>query len=243
MRKKLILMGMAIVMVLSVTACGGNEVDDDATENKNSIEDTDDKNSTENNGEDSVDGESEKETEYELTEEGIITPESAEEIIKETADEVIEAIKNKDEEKISEFTHPEKGVRFTPYTNVSEEKDVVFSKEEMKNFFNDEKVYLWGHYDGKGNEISLTPSEYYDEFIYTEDFIEAEEVGYNKVLSTGNMIENQFEVYENPIVVEYYFSGFDPQYSGMDWKSLRLVFEEYEGEWKLVGVIHNQWTI
>lgn len=57
------------------------------------------------------------------------------------------------------------------------------------------------------------------------------------------MLENQFEVYENPIIVEYYFSGFDPEYEGIDWRSLRLVFEQYEGSWKLVGIINNQWTI
>lgn len=181
--------------------------------------------------------------EYELTQEGIIKPEFAEEIIKETADKVIHAIKDKDSETISDFVYPGKGVRFTPYTHVSLNSDVVFNKEEMKNFFKDKDTYLWGYYDGKGDEIRLTPSKYYEEFIYTEDFINAEKVGYNEVLSSGNMIENQFEVYENPIVVEYYFSGFNPDYAGMDWKSIRLVFEQYEDSWKLVGIINNQWTI
>jgi hypothetical protein len=43
--------------------------------------------------------------------------------------------------------------------------------------------------------------------------------------------------------VEYYFPGFEAQYEGMDWKSLRLVFEQHQGSWKLVGIIHNEWTI
>jgi hypothetical protein len=180
---------------------------------------------------------------YELTEEGIIKPEFAKKIIEETANKAIQAITDKDVEKIAELVHPTKGVRFTPYTYVSLEGDVVFSKEEMKGFFNDQELYLWGYYDGTGDEIRLTPSQYYEKFIYTEDFINAEQIGYNEVLSSGNMLENQFEVYENPIVVEYYFPGFNPDYAGMDWKSLRLVFEEYEGSWKLVGIIHNQWTI
>ncbi|MGB4005930.1 MAG: hypothetical protein WBK22_07790, partial [Halanaerobiales bacterium] len=154
-----------------------------------------------------------------------------------------QAIKNRDGEKIAEFVHPVKGVRFTPYTYVSLEGDLVFSREAMKNFFADTDLYLWGYYDGIGSEIQLTPAEYYEEFIYSADFINAPEVGYNKVLSSGNMLENQFDVYDNPIIVEYYFPGFNPEYDGMDWRSLRLVFEEYEGNWKLTGIIHNQWTI
>lgn len=120
---------------------------------------------------------------------------------------------------------------------------MVFTKEDMKRFFDDTSQYLWGHYDGTGDEIRLTPSEYYGRFIYSEDFKNAPQVGYNEVLSFGNMLENQFEVYESPIVVEYYFPGFDPDYEGLDWKSLRLVFEQYEDDWKLVGIIYNQWTI
>jgi len=194
----------------------------------------------ENNEEESINNGNET---YELTEDGIIVPEIAKELIKETSDKIIRAISVKDTETISEFVHPAKGVRFTPYTYVSLENDVVYKKEEIKNFFKDKDIYIWGYYDGIGDEIKLTPSEYYDKFIYSEDFVNAEKVGYNEVLSFGNMMENQFEVYENPIVVEYYFSGFNPEYEGMDWRSLRLVFEQYEGGWKLVGIINNQWTI
>jgi hypothetical protein len=35
----------------------------------------------------------------------------------------------------------------------------------------------------------------------------------------------------------------NPKNEGLGWQSLRLVFEEFEGNWKLVGIIHNQWTI
>jgi hypothetical protein len=164
-------------------------------------------------------------------------------IIEATSEQVIDAISNKDIAALSEFVHPDKGLRFTPYTFVSLETDIVFSKDEMKGFFEDTEEYLWGHYDGTGDEIKLTPSKYYESYIYSEDFKNAPEIGYNEVLSFGNALENQFEVYESPIVVEYYFPGFDEQYEGMDWRSLRLVFEEYADGWKLVGIIHNQWTI
>lgn len=178
-----------------------------------------------------------------LMDENIDHTDSANKEIEEIADKVIHAISTKDGKVISEYVHPDKGVRFTPYTYVSVENDVVFSKEEMKDFFDNQSLYLWGYYDGSGEEINLTPKEYYEKFIYSEDFMNAPEVGYNKVLSSGNMIENQFEVYDHPMVVEYYFPGFNPEYEGLDWKSLRLVFEKYEGSFRLVGIIHNQWTI
>lgn len=74
------------------------------------------------------------EIEIQYDEKGIIKPESAEKIIKETADELIYALSVKDSETISEFVHPVKGLRFTPYTHVSPERDIVFNVEQVKNF-------------------------------------------------------------------------------------------------------------
>lgn len=224
--KKILIIFMAVLLAAGSSACSYVKINDQKKEIK------EDEKKPENN-----------EPEYELDEEGIIKTEYAKKIIEETAAELVNAIGDKDFEKVSEFVHPEKGVRFTPYTNVSVDKDVVLSQEEVKNFFNDKTTYIWGNYDGRGDEISLTPGEYYAEFIYSEDFKNAEAIGYNEVLSSGNMAENQFEVYKNAIIAEYYFPGFNPDFGGADWKSLRLVFEEYEGTWRLTGIIHNQWTI
>lgn len=176
-------------------------------------------------------------------EKGIIPSAEAKRIIAGVADAVIQALSAKDADKLASYVHPVKGVRFTPYTYVDPGRDQIFTPDQVRNLFKDQQRYLWGYYDGSGEEIKLTPGEYYEKFIYTADFINAEQIGYNQVLSSGNMLENQFEVYENPIIVEYYFSGFDPVYAGMDWQSLRLVFEEDGGEWRLTGMIHNQWTI
>ncbi|MEI8091095.1 MAG: hypothetical protein WCG98_02340 [bacterium] len=57
------------------------------------------------------------------------------------------------------------------------------------------------------------------------------------------MISTINTFYANYQIKEYHFTGFDPQYSGMDWKSLWLVFGEENGIWKLVGVVHGQRTI
>ena len=172
------------------------------------------------------------------------TPEEAEEIIADRAMATLEIIKNRDFAALAEVAHPS-GVRFSPYghVNTGEGGDLVFSPEQIAVFGTDETRYTWGSYDGTGFPIELTPREYFDEFVYTADFVNAETVSYNEIAHSGNTLENQFEVYPNAIIVEYHFSGFDPQYEGLDWQSLRLAFEEHQGTWYLVGVIHNQWTI
>jgi hypothetical protein len=68
-------------------------------------------------------------------------------------------------------------------------------------------------------------------------------IGNNIVIGKGNTLENIHEVYPDGVFVEFHFTGFNEQYDGMDWKSLRLVFEQDGGSWRLVGIVHDQWTI
>ncbi len=155
----------------------------------------------------------------------------------------IALLKNQDLAALSALVHPTKGLRFTPYPYVDVKKDKVFTAQQVAGLAADTTVYQWGIYDGKGDPIELTYSNYYKRFIYDYDFLTAPMVGKNRAISTGNTIDNVKQAYPNGQFVEFYFPGFDPQYGGIDWSSLKLVFEQQDGTWYLVGIIHGQWTI
>lgn len=157
----------------------------------------------------------------------------------ETTNQTIAALKTRDFDTLQTLIHPEKGVRLSPYATVDTKKDIVLKPFELDNF----ESKLWGNYDGSGNPIILTLNEYFDEFVYSADFMNASEIKKNEIIGSGNSLNNLQKVYGNADFIEYHFSGFDPEVFGMDWKSLRLVFEEYEGRLKLIGIIHDQWTI
>lgn len=162
---------------------------------------------------------------------------------RDAAAKAIAALKDYDQEALSKMVHPEKGVRFTPYAYVEADKDIVLTAQQIKQAGSDDKKYIWGSYDGSGEPIELTFEEYYKKFVYDTDFANAKEIAYNETLGKGNSLDNSKEFYKDAFIVEYHFPGIDPQYQGLDWRSLRLVFEELEGSWYLVGIIHDQWTI
>lgn len=153
------------------------------------------------------------------------------------------AVKEKEMKKLASMVHPVKGVRFSPYSSIDMAKDLVFTKDQLLGMFESETIYNWGDYDGSGEPIKLTFSQYYDRFIYNRDFVNAEKVGFNEIQQSGNTIVNIRDVYPDGNFYDYYFSGFNPEYDGMDWASLRLVFEEYDGRWYLVCIAHGEWTI
>ncbi len=161
------------------------------------------------------------------------------------AGQVIMALKERDLAELSGLVHPDKGVRFSPYTYVrtSLDSDLVFSATQVAGLWNDPTVYRWGVYDGSGEPIDLTFRECFGQFVYDVDFARPDVVGFDETIGQGNTINNIAEVYPEAVVVEYHFEGFDPQYAGMDWRSLRLIFEESKGTWYLVGIVHDEWTI
>lgn len=157
--------------------------------------------------------------------------------------EVIAALKEKDMARLAECIHPEKGVCFSPYSHIDIQNDLVFTADKMKDILKDKTVYMWGAYDGSGEPIKLTFTQYFEKFVYDKDFANPKDVGYNRVIHQGNTLVNISEVYPQSRFNDYYFPGFDPKYEGMDWESLRLIFEEYKGDWYLVAIAHGQWTI
>ncbi|TJX15953.1 hypothetical protein E9840_01930 [Tissierella creatinini] len=157
--------------------------------------------------------------------------------------EAVELLSNDDMNGLASMAHPVKGIRFTPYSYIDTSTDQVFTANQISNLMTDTTVYTWGNYDGSGEPINKTFADYYDEFVYDEDYANPHIIGNNTLIGKGNSIDNLTDVYTNGEFVEFHFTGFDAQYEGMDWSSLKLVFEEDSGIWYLVAIIHSQWTI
>ena len=155
---------------------------------------------------------------------------------------VVAALKNKNMKTLATFVHPTKGVRFSPYGFVDAENDLVFKRSQIPSLMLTRRTYVWGAEDGSGDEINLGFPAYFSKFVYDKDFARAPKVVYNTVAKHGNTIVNIAEAYKNAKFVEYHFAG-TKKFDGMDWRSLRLVFEKNGKNWFLVGISHDQWTI
>ncbi|USB33208.1 hypothetical protein [Paenibacillus sp. YPG26] len=162
----------------------------------------------------------------------------------EAATTVIRALKSGNMETVAAWAHPEKGVRFSPYAYVDKEKDQVLTREELTNAMASKTVRVWREYAGNGDVIKLTYAKYHKKFVYDANFMEDAKIGLNKSLGKGTTINNLNEVYpkETHDFIEFHIDGIDPKYEGMDWRSLRLVFEKIGEDRALVGIIHDQWT-
>ncbi len=164
-------------------------------------------------------------------------------VLKEMTKEVFTLIRDKKYQALDSLIHPEQGVRFSPYSYVSH-SDKKFSREEFAQLFGkNRRVKInWGNYDGSGDPIILTATEYFRRFVYDTNYVHPEQLMVNHVIGKGNTTNNIHSYYGGADFTESFFSG-SRKNEPVDWRSVRLVFAEKDGKYYLIGVIHDQWTI
>lgn len=153
-----------------------------------------------------------------------------------------QALANKDYASITNDIHPTRGVRFSMYAYVRPKTDKVFSRAQYAQYLQQSKVrFTWGDLDGTGDSLVIPLPEYLDTWVASEKYNTAS-VSVNEFKHSGNMINNLKETYPNSEFVEFYHKGSE-EYAGMDWRILRLVFEEYQGKRYLIAIVNEQWTV
>lgn len=162
-------------------------------------------------------------------------------VLKKMNSELLQAIKMADYNAFANHIHPEKGVRFSMYAFTNRNEDKHFSKSDFQKYFPTKTIFTWGSLDGTGEVYQATIKNYFRKWVFKKDFTHSK-YSYNSFQGGGNSLNNLEKIYPKSDFTENYIPGSE-QYSEMDWKSLRFVFEEFEGEFYLVAVINDEWTV
>ena len=160
-----------------------------------------------------------------------------------TACAVNQLLRDKNYASLSAFVHPVEGVTFTPYSTVDREADLTFTAAEIRALADDDTVYTWGFEDGRGDPIRMTMTQYFARYVYNTDYTQSPEIGVDRIMTGGNALDNLSEAYPGCRFVDFSFPSSDPINNGLDWNSLKLVFQPGDTAWYLVGVVHGEWTI
>ena len=102
-------------------------------------------------------------------------------------------------------------------------------------------VRTWGAEDGSGDPYKANINDYLGKWVFSRDFT-ASKYTLNTFTGGGNSMNNLKEIYPKADFTENYVKGTE-KYGGMDWKTVRFVFEEYQDQYYLVAVVNDQWTI
>lgn len=159
------------------------------------------------------------------------------------AEQIQKYLANDNFQALTTFIHPTKGVRFSMYAYVHKDSDKVFSREQFATYLQQSQIkFTWGAKDGSGELHITTLPDFLNNWVAAEQY-DFDHATFNKFQGSGNSLNNLKEAYPGTDFVEFYHSGKNPEYQGMDWRAMRLVFEEYQGKHYLIAIVNDQWTI
>ncbi|WP_316572410.1 GerMN domain-containing protein [Neobacillus sp. YIM B06451] len=135
--------------------------------------------------------------------------------------------------------HLERGLVYSPYSNVGDSDDLHFSKEEVRRFSEDQKQYSWS-WDQSETEFKATPNDFVENLLKKRNnyIYEYDEITYNDS-NVGTMINTIHDIYPNAIYVEYLD---EPDRESLDWgyyQAIRFVYEEIDNEWYLIALVRG----
>jgi hypothetical protein len=166
-----------------------------------------------------------------------LEPDSAKAVIQDRAHAVIEATITGDPNSLAEFIHPHKGIRISQSLYVLPEDDIIITRNDIPTLENDDRLCECVSTTGSGR---LRRSPRKNILSFSSRYAEADDVTYNRLRGEGNMISTIHECYPNSIEVRYHVPGRENEHG---WSSLFMIYEQYEGEWYLVGSCLGYWTM
>ena len=156
------------------------------------------------------------------------------------AAEVTDCLDRHDYDALADCVHPVYGLVLCPYSTINLGTNQCFTPQRVAAADRDRTVYVWGVKYGSDEPIQLTAKEFFEDYLYDRDYVKAPVMGFNTILRVGNALENVGAVFPDGQFVDLYFPSTSAE--AADWRILRLVFEEHEGEMKLSAMIHSEYT-
>lgn len=159
-----------------------------------------------------------------------------------TACSVLRVIQSRDYKALSAYVDGTQGLTLTTFSTVDREIDLTFTAAQVAGFAKDTTKYNWGVIPGSGEVLTMTAEEYFSAYMFNVDYTQATQIGVDKINISGNALENVTQAYPGCRFVEFTFPGAGAEKQGQNWCSLKLIFTPSQTQWRLVGLIHSQWT-
>lgn len=160
-----------------------------------------------------------------------------------TACAALRTIQKRDFKGLAAYVDGTQGLTFTSFSTVDREVDLTFTASQVAGFDQETNKFNWGVNPETNETLNMTPEQYFSAYMYGVDYSQAPQIGVDKINIMGNALENVTEAYPGCRFVEFTFPGLGSGTQRQEWSSLKLVFTLSQNSWKLVGLIHSQWTV
>jgi len=181
-------------------------------------------------------------TTYEADDYRLELEKSTKELLLGKSEFVFNQLMAKEWEELANDINLERGLVYSPFSNVGDTDDLHFTKEEVRGFAKDKNLYSWS-WDQSEAEFIATPNDFVENLLKTRyNYVyEYDEIMYNDS-NIGTMINTIHDIYPNAIYVEYID---EPDRDSLVWyyyQAIRFVYEEIDDEWYLTAIVRGAYN-
>ncbi len=166
----------------------------------------------------------------------------ADEGLYEAAEQLRQALLSEQGPRIPADFFPPEGIAVSTdaYIDPSPERRAVVTASDLSSGADERRI--WGYADGIGTAIVDTVEGRMAGYRRSLPLLEPDVVGIDRRVGLGNTIDNLAAEFPEARIVEFHREG---RGLGKDfnWSSVRMALEQRDGEWKLVGLTSDTWTI
>jgi hypothetical protein len=174
---------------------------------------------------------------YKITMPQIVDNDSQNELYLKALD-TLKLIKGKKYEELSNIVHPQKGLLFSPYGLIDNENAIVLTQEKVKRLKENTQLFIWGYEYNSSEIIMMTFENYYHNYVYNYEYTKSRNIGINDIVGDNRTVDNIKEIFPQGEYVDFYLPAMTDD--NKSWTSLRLVFEQFEGMYYLVGIVGDR---
>jgi hypothetical protein len=145
---------------------------------------------------------------------------------------VVRALDARDFAALGRLVDEREGLSFAPY--LCERGQARIARADVAGLLDDKRKRRWGAYDGSGLPIVLSFRSYFKLFVYDHRY-----AAHSPELRRARDLRCPPESPRR--VVRFYLRS--PPTNELHWGALYLVFTPTADGWRLVEIIHDEWTI
>lgn len=148
---------------------------------------------------------------------------------------LIKALSDRDEIAIKALIHPQKGITLSTLSYFDKKGSQQFLQKSFLEHYKSRVIMNWGQTKAKGDFIKKDLYAYFEDLPADIPHI-AKVIALNDFKNFPNMKKQKLKAYE----IYWYLDKSNKEYA---YTGLVIILEAYQGEWAVVGISKDYWTL
>ncbi len=171
----------------------------------------------------------------------VTAPDPADQGLYEAAEQVRQALLSEQGPRIPDPYLPDEGIAVSTdaYIDPDVAERIIVTGDDLTSGIDQRR--FWGYASGVGAPLVDTVDWFMDRYRFSMALLAPDVVVIDERIGISTTIANLSEVFPDARIVEFHRQG-RAEFASFNWSSVRMAFEERNGQWTLIALTSDEWS-